>query len=159
MFGSTEKSKIDHFLEIASFIVKSDPNGLTVTQKKALSTIAEKLSKESLESSSDLLQALTKKRASTRSTKSKKPPMDPSLLKAILQKLDAVAADRSSFEETVDKLNKAHTAPELKKIVASFAAGARPKTKADAVRILKAERNDRERAKEKAAEAGRTTPW
>jgi hypothetical protein len=159
MFGSTEKTKIDHFREISSFIVNANPNGLTATQKKALTAISEKLSGSTFETLTDLVGALSKKSPTKRKPTPKKPAMDAAQLKSILANLDSHASDRSKFEAQVDHLNKVHSAPELKKIAASFAAGARPKTKAEAVRILKAERNDRERATAKAAEAGRARPW
>lgn len=159
MFGSTEKTKIDHFREIASYIVESNPNGLTVTQKKALAAIADKLEGDPIETLSGLVEKLTKKRAARKSTKPKKPPMDEKVLTAIIGSLRDIVMDRSAFESKVAELNKGHSAPEMKKIAASFAAGARPKTKADAVRILNAERNDQERAKQKAEEAGTSRPW
>ncbi|MEL7113357.1 MAG: hypothetical protein AAGK93_10545, partial [Pseudomonadota bacterium] len=149
---------ISAFLDVAAFIEKAAPTGLTVTQKKALAAVASKLSGSDPVDYAGVKTALTKTRAA-RKTKAKKPALDGEALSKIVSELTQAAKNRSVFEAKVDALNKAHSAPELKKITSAFAAGARPKTKADAMRILKAERNDRDRAAEKAEEAGRARPW
>ena len=159
MFGQNEKTKIESFLEVSALIIKADLNGLTATQKKAISAISEKLSKPVPDSFSAMRDRLRKRPTSGKKAKPKKPPLDPATLASILSNLETLVRDRQKFEVQVAQLNKSHTAPELKKIAAAFAAGARASTKADAVRILKAERNDRERAAVKATEAGKARPW
>jgi hypothetical protein len=164
MFGKNDKTKIDNFVETARYIVAADPNGLTATQKKALAVISDKLEDAKADTLPALLEALTKKKAPRRKAAPRKkapakPAMSSEALNRILSELNGLASSRPDFESKVDALNKKHSAPEMKKIAANFTAGARPKTKTEAVRILKAERNDRQRATEKANEAGRSTPW
>jgi len=159
MFGSNEKTKIDNFSEVAKLLTKEGATGLTATQKKVILAIAEKVTTQRPETYSALLELFSKKKAAPRKKAPKKAPMSATKLDAILSELSELSKDRSGFEAKVDALNRAHSAPELKKIAAGFAAGARPKTKPEAVRILKAERNDRSRASIKADEAGNARPW
>ncbi|MEP1142490.1 MAG: hypothetical protein ABJH52_02130 [Henriciella sp.] len=159
MFGPTEKVKIEGFLEILGKLAKANPTGLTATQKKALVAVSEKTSGNSVESFAALMAVLTKKKQPARKTKPKAPSMSAGAMAQIVSELETLSRNQSEFESKIDRLNKAHSAPELKKIASAFAAGARPKTKPEAVRILKAERNDRERAAVKAAEAGNARPW
>lgn len=160
MFGKNDKTKIDHFVEVADLILKAAPNGLTATQIKALHAISEKLATAETTSFAAMIGALTKKKAvARRKPVAKKPAMSAATLEAIVSELENMVSNRSEFEAKIDQLNKAHSAPELKKITSVFVAGAKPKTKPEAVRILKAERNDRQRADAKANEAGKSRPW
>ncbi|MAK61423.1 MAG: hypothetical protein CMK09_10620 [Ponticaulis sp.] len=164
MFGS-KKNDVEIFQKILAEIASDPPTGLTKTQVKALSDINAKLTDFKGSTISEVRTHLAKpakkpraaKKSSSASTK--KPPNSAELIKKLLDELVSLENDRTAFEARVDAIKKEYLASTLKGVTKEFAPGASPKTVADAVRILKAERNDRRRADQKAEEASKANPW
>lgn len=166
-----KKSDAEVFLEVLRYIASSSLEGLTKTQANALRAISEKLEANQFNTREDLVAFLNtpakKARTSraktsgstTKPTVSKKPPHSEGLAKSLCDELFALELNKEKFETKVDAIKAGYFASTLKAVANKFAPGASAKNTEDAVRILKAERNDRRRADQKSEQAAKANPW
>lgn len=103
--------------------------------------------------------ATTKPRRSAASKSKKTRPHSPELLAEIQSALSQALKDESIFADTVDKYAKECGAKTIREAAAEFAASGLPKTKTDAIKLLKSERANRIRTEQKIKESGQARPW
>lgn len=101
----------------------------------------------------------TRARTSRSSQTSKIRPHSSELVKEIQSSLAKLENDESAFVALVQKYAKKCGAKTLKEAAANYAAAGLPKTKSDAVKLLKSERANRLRTAKKIQESGNARPW
>ncbi|WP_147372874.1 hypothetical protein [Henriciella mobilis] len=99
------------------------------------------------------------KSRSSQPSRSTKRPHTAALVEEIIEELKTAENDESAFDAVLKKFDKACTAKTIKSVASEYAASSIPKTKADAIELLRGERANRIRTERKMKESGQVTPW
>jgi len=164
MFGKSEADQVRNFIAGTQQLAKKTDSASPKRVGTSLMYILERCEGFEGTTFDQLADHMTAKKASSTKKRSAPrkaatPPASQSEINGIVSYLEVAAADPNRFKDVVDQYEKDLTAPVLKTVAAQFAHSSKPKTKGDAVRLLVAARNERERATKKAREASTSTPW
>lgn len=163
MFDSSVSSKqfLQALQQLSVATQKSKPAALHNSVKRILSR-TEGFDGTKLEDLISYISNPPKSVRSKRATASRNPRIRPhssALTQEILSSLAAVENDEPAFSAIVQKYAKECGAKTLKEVAASYAAAGIPKTKPDAIKLLKSERANRLRTAKKIQESGAANPW
>lgn len=164
MFGKSEADQVRSFIDGTKQLAAKTGSGSPKRVSTSLAYILERCAGFEGTTFDQLATHLTSKSASTAKKptaprKKAAPPISKSEIDGMVSYLEVAAVDPTRFKDVVDQYEKDCSAPVLKAVAAQFARSSKPKTKADAVRLLVAARNERDRAEKKAHEARKSTPW
>lgn len=138
MFGDTESSEIGAFLSVLERMVDAPPKSLAKTHVKSLQHILKRangFSGANYEAFCEHLAGKTKPR--------KKPKLTKAQVQPLVDQLIIVEPVNEAFEATVRRLEAAHLAKTLVQLAKLYAPGMKPKTKTDALAVIRSERKDR----------------
>lgn len=164
MAAITEIEEVEAFLKVARLIAIQTANETPKKVTDSLKYLVDRAAGFDGASIKSLSEHLTRKapakpRAGSASKSSGTVYFSESDLQGVVSLLEVASTDAYRFKDVVEQYNKDLSAAAMKAVAAAFARSPKPKTKADAVRLLVAARNERERANHKAKESETTKPW
>jgi len=162
MFG--QKRTANTFIDSLSELTDKTAGKTPKTLHNSFSSLLKKTKGFEGQTLDELVTYLTTKKrlaskSNSESAKSKLRSASKALTAEILTKLQQAETNEFTFAEAVAEAKKTCGAATLRDVAAEYAAIAKPRTKADAIKSILSARASRLRMDAKRAQSGKTTPW